>query len=434
MTAFPNNERRIALYPERLPKDIFKEASQSQGESQGETDKTGDFLVGTCDSSFSDRDDSPFNIKSKVDTVPRKPRLSLSRYGRRQILRAGSCFDTSETTERLLLTGTLPGTGNRAHKALAEYSSYASKTLTNWLTRRSPGCKWMYTWEFQKRGALHIHLVVEVPLSVSKYVKAHFKDEWNRILRSICNKSGTNLYAKTATYSHSDKATQADVTVCDRETSRYISKYISKSSAHAKAFGRFPPKTWYQISRSLLRSLKDRTVVYEVEGLSYSQALCSWQNIQTLVSRYDIAGARRFEGSILSCHAYYYHSDFNPVELNKNMQSSKSLTLPLSTIIRMGITTLENYPSAKAISHATTYSAMKKAMDLKTLDETGMLLMGDTIQFCLGATWDGMREKTSAAMWLKSYEGWLEKHEMRSKITEEWNEEIVTICNNYLTA
>jgi hypothetical protein len=434
MTAFPNGERRIALYPERLPKDIFKEASQSLGQSQDETSETQDDIDTVSESLCSEQCESTFNIKSKVDTVPRKPRLSLSRYGRRQILRAGSCFDTSETTERLLLTGTLPGTGNRAHKALAEYSSYASKTLTNWLTRRSPGCKWMYTWEFQKRGALHIHLVVEVPLSVSKYVKAHFKDEWNRILRSICNKSGTNLYAKTATYSHSEKTTQADVTVCDREPSRYISKYISKGSTHAKAFGRFPPKTWYQISRSLLRVLRGRTVVYEVEGLSYSQALQSWEDIKSLVSRYDVAGARRFAGSILSCHGYYYHSDFNPLEINKNMQSSKSLTLPLSTIVRMGITTLENYPSAKAISHATTYAALRKAMDSKTLDETGMLLLADTIQSCLGATWDGMRKKTSAAMWMKSYESWLEKHEKESKITQQWMEEIVTICNNYLTA
>jgi hypothetical protein len=152
------------------------------------------------------------------------------------------------------------------------------------------------------------------------------------------------------------------------------------------------------------------------------------------VSRYDVAGARRFAGSILSCHGYYYHSDFNPLEINKNMQSSKSLTLPLSTIVRMGITTLENYPSAKAISHATTYAALRKAMDSKTLDETGMLLLADTIQSCLGATWDGMRKKTSAAMWMKSYESWLEKHEKESKITQQWMEEIVTICNNYLTA
>lgn len=434
VTAYPNNERRIALYPERLPSSSGWGADWYLSESQSETKESLKETQDRLDRSESEQRESAFNIKLKVDTVQRKRRLELSRYGRRQILRAGSCFDTSETTERLLLTGTLPGTGNRAHKALAEYSSYASKTLTNWLTRRAPGCKWMYTWEFQKRGALHIHLVVEVPLPVSEYVKAHFKDEWNRILCSICNKSGTNLYAKTATYAHSPDKTQADVTICTREPSRYISKYISKQGSHAKAFGRFPPKTWYQISRSLLRVLRDRTVVYEVEGLSHSQALATWEEIKSLVSRYDLAGSARFAGVVLSCSAYYYHSDFNPMSIHKNLAPQKTVTLPIETVLRMGITTLERYPDAKSISHCSQYQKLKDGMGTGMLSRMQLLTLGEIIQQCLGATWDNMRDKTSAAMWIKTHTEWRRKNGLECLITEAWEEEIVTICDNYLTA
>lgn len=433
-TRYPNNEVRIALYPERLPSSSGWGASFSGDESQSETGETLKETQDRLVRSELEQRESAFNIKSKLDTVPRKPRLSLSRYGRRQILRAGSCFDSGEETERLLLTGTLPGTGNRAHRALSENSSYASKTLTNWLNRRSPGCKWIYTWEFQGRGALHIHCVVEVPLSVARYIKRFFKDEWNRILRAICRKSGVDLYAKTKTYSHTDKTTQADVTVCTREPSRYISKYISKQGSHAKAFGRFPPKTWYQISRSLLRVLRDRTQIYEVEGLSYSQALAAWETTKSVVSRYEIAGSRRFDGAVLSCSAYYYGNNFDPLELNKNMQPSKSVTLPLETVLRMGMTTLERYPGAKSISHCSQYQKLKDGMATGMLSRTQLLTLGEIIQQCLGATWDNMRDKTSAAMWIRTHTEWRRKNGLECLITESWEEEIVTICDNYLTA
>lgn len=432
-TRYPNNEVRIALYPERLPSSSGWGASFSGDESQGETDKTLKETQDRLERLEKDRLEEPFNIKSKVDTVQRKPRLSLSRYGKRQVLRAGSCFDRTEGTERLLLTGTLPGTGNKAHRALAENSSYASKTLTNWLTRRYPGAKWMYCWEFQGRGALHIHLVVEVPLSVSPFIKAHFKDEWNRILRRICVLSGVDLYAKTKNYSHKNETTQADVTVCTREPSRYISKYISKSKSHAKAFGRFPPKTWYQISRSLLRVLRDRTEIFEVEGLSYSQALCSWEATKSVVSRYEVAGARRFDGAVLSCSAYYYGSDFDPLELHKNMAPQKQVTLPLETVLKMGMTTLERYPGAKAMSHCTQYQKLKDGMGTGTLSRMQLIMLGDIIVDCLGATWNGMRDRTSAAMWVRTYTEWRRKNKLECTITEQWEEQILTICEDYLT-
>lgn len=433
MAAFPNGERRIALYPERLPKDIFKEGSQSKSESQCETDETGSAVAVMLSDISSDTGESPFNIKSKVDTVPRSRRMALSRYGRRQILRAGSCFNSDETTQRLLLTGTLPGTGSKAHRTLAEYSSYASKTLTNWLTRRIPGAKWMYCWEFQKRGALHIHLVIEVPVSVSGYIQIHFKDEWNRILRAICHKSGTDLYAKTANYSHSNSKTQADVTICDREPSRYISKYISKASVSAKSFGRFPPKTWYQISRSLLCVLRDKTEIYEVEGLSNSQALRTWEAIQTLVSRFDIAGARRFDGAVLSCHGYYYDDYFAPIELHKNMMKKGQTGLPVVTVAKIALKTLENYPSARCYTRHVDISGLKEATLNGTASETEMLMLIDTIVDALGATWSSMRKKTQAAMLVKSYTEVRRIRKWNATITDKWEKEINKICEDYLT-
>ena len=118
---------------------------------------------------------------------------------------------TRLATERLLLTGTLPGSQLKAFQALAEFSTYATKTLSNWITRHNPSCKWQYVWEFQKRGALHVHFVCEVSLLGGERIKRDFKDEWIRILRAIQSKSGVDLFAKTPFYSNAEKVVQADV-------------------------------------------------------------------------------------------------------------------------------------------------------------------------------------------------------------------------------
>lgn len=414
---FPNNETRFALYPERFPKS-FEQLCQEP------------LSVSLSPDSPPDR---AFNIKSKVDTVPRKRHIALSRYGRRQVLRSGSCFDSSDRTERLLLTGTLPGTGNKAHKALAEYSSYASKTLTNWLTRRAPGCAWQYCWEYQKRGALHIHLVVEVPVEVSSYIQVHFKDEWNRILRKICSLSGTNLYAKTATYSHKNEKTQADVTICTKEPSRYISKYITKEGCHAKAFGRFPPKTWYQISRSLLKRLKNRTETYEIEGLSYRQSLCLIENFKSRIECYNLSGHRRFEGSVLSWHGYVYSDTFDIADWdnrlmkkNRNLISTQAMASRVREAVKLCHTTQIRL---LGVTHHKTYELMEKRM----LSETELLIYIETALRTLSATWKETRQPKTVSMALMSGLQWWESRFEYTLINPADQKTVLSECEDYLT-
>lgn len=417
ITRYPNNETRLALYPERFPKSFEQLCEEPLSVSP------------VLDSSPG----RAFNIKSKVDTKTRPRRMALSRNGRRQVLRAGSCFDSTETTHRLLLTGTLPGTGNKAFKALSEYSSYASKTLTNWLTRRAPSCAWMYTWEFQGRGALHIHLVVEVPLQVSEYIQSHFKDEWNRILRAICRLSGTNLYAKTATYSHKNETTQADVTICTREPSRYISKYISKGNTHAKAFGRFPPKTWYQISRSLLKRLRDSTAVYEWEGLSYRQSLKFIEDASHHLSQYVLAGCRRFLGSILAWSGYLYSERFDISEFGANFAMKEKTYLSIETMVKNAMTVSRNYPAARCYMRSVNANEIENAIANGTATTTEMKALIATVMQSLTTIWSRMQNKTQAALFLKSSIEWWDGKYGTVGYTESYRSEINTICNNYLT-
>lgn len=337
ITRYPNDEVRIAVYREKFPKSLEE---LNGGSSSDESAPSDEPQTANPVSAFSSPDstrDSAFNIKSKVDTPARPRKLYLSRNGRNTVLRAGSCFSQGSDTERLLLTGTLPGRLREAHCALAEFSTYATKTLTNWLTRRSPGCKWMYTWEFQKRGALHVHLVVELPIAVAQYVKEFFQDEWNRILSAISKKSGVNLYKRTHKYVHSKKVTQADVTVCDREPSRYISKYISKGSTNGFGQWRYPPKTWYQVSRSLLHELRQKTKTYIAEGLTYRQARTFVEDATHCISQCVKGGQRYFDGAIFAWSGYCYSENFDIKEWSQIMNKKDRILMSIKAVHAMSL-------------------------------------------------------------------------------------------------
>ena len=432
-TVYPNNEVRVALYPERLPVDYFKSASTTDlsvipTNQENQSDIT---LVGDHPSEI--RRDRAFNIKSKDDTHSRTPRWALSRNGRNQILRAGACFEKGLDTERLLLTGTLPGSTIAAFRVLAENSTVISKRLTNWITRRVPKCNWMYVWEFQGRGALHIHLVLECRIESAAYFKAHFKDEWIKLLRDISSDSKTDLFAKTATYSHNPKKTQADVRVCDREPSRYISKYITKKATNSKGFSRFPPKTWYQISRNLLRRLRMRTVVYEAEGLTYSQSRAIEENTRSYVSQHAIGGVRRFDGAVYAWSAYFYCDGPNLTEIYKGLGEKDMYLLSTQQMANLARATMKGYPGGSCYIRAATHPKTFELMEARLLSETELLLYIESVTRTLSESIESEWNKHKAAHYLVSVNNW-----WKSKYSYDCVQpSVITFCNNickeYLT-
>ena len=432
-TVYPNNEVRVALYPERLPVDYFKSASTTTQQillTNQENQGTPTLIRDTSSEIERNR---ALDIKSKDDTRVRPRRWSLSRNGRNQILRAGACFDKGLETERLLLTGTLPGSTIASFKALAQNSTVITKRLTNWITRHEPQCNWMYAWEFQGRGALHIHLVVECQIEASAYFKAHFKDEWIKLLRDVSRESKTDLFAKTANYSHNPQRTQADVTVCDREPSRYISKYISKKATNSKGFSRFPPKTWYQISRNLLRRLRMRTVIYEAEGLTYSQSRAIEENTLSHVAQHAIGGVRRFDGAVYAWSAYFYGDGLNLTEIYKGLGEKDMCLLSTQQMANLARATMKDYPGGSCYMRAATHPKTFALMEARMLSETELLLYIESVTRTLSESIESEWNKHKAAHYLVSVNNW-----WKSKYSYDCVQPaVITFCNNickeYLT-
>lgn len=430
ITRYPNNETRVAVYTPRYVEQNAVDGTQAEPVRSQRVESSTTAPLSSLSSIPAPGDSSSLDIKFKVERGGRKRRVELSRYGRRRILRAGSCFSQDEGSVRLLLTGTLPGSTRESLRAMAENSSYITHRLCAWLTYRQRSAKWMYTWEYQKRGALHLHLVVEVSLENAEYFEAHFKDEWNRLLNRVGHISGVDMFRKTATYRHSEDKTQADTLRCDREPSRYISKYISKKNTKAFGINRFPPKQWYQISRSLLRELEERTEVYEQDAVTYRQALSFIEDARHNIESSSLGGSREFRGVIFAWSGYCYDSYFKIEEWGKKLMNVRENLLSTDVVCKMVAGVMANYPNLRCYMRGKGYSEVMDKVRMGTATQTEMLWYIDHVMDVAILGMNVVLKKSTLARMILTVDSWWERKHGYGRLTGDFIEELNNLCKD----
>jgi hypothetical protein len=176
---------------------------------------------------------------------------------KRQIQRAARALDGIVETPQdiLFLTGTLPGSGQEQFLAIAQWSSWIVHRLKAWVAKSVVGKMDFYCWELQKRGALHLHYAVHCPdESGSQYIMENFKKEWLRLLDSVSESTGVDLYLNAVRgFSHkaNKEVVQAKAERVTKGVGNYLGKYLSKSTQGTSRRGVFAPCRWWGVSRPL---------------------------------------------------------------------------------------------------------------------------------------------------------------------------------------
>jgi hypothetical protein len=217
--------------------------------------------------------ESPFKAPRDLSPVRvgygRKPRLTeFSLYGRRKIVRSGGLVGLGDRRQStLFLTGTLPGGTNEALTAISEYSAWIVHELLTHIPRIAGvsvnDCKVIWVWEWQRRGALHLHAICEFPSRAeAQRVYDGFKGLWIRVLETVGRKSGCDIAARADFGSHSGRYDQWRTRAewARKNPSRYLAKYVSKANKSTKFCENFPPTRWYGLSRHLHFLLRENTV------------------------------------------------------------------------------------------------------------------------------------------------------------------------------
>lgn len=225
----------------------------------------------------------PLDISSDFgQAVKMKLPHKRTRFGsdaKNTLLRAGGALDTlcSDPSKYVFLTGTLPGSTSAAYTAMAIYSSSIVDALRHWLKRTCPSEYWMYVWELQKRGALHIHYCCYVPDgTVRQKLIQSFPAKWRDILDSVGERASVDMWQRSdgTTHAYNKEVLQAYAQEVRKSVAAYLAGYCggSKDKHGMDETSPYYPVRWWGYSRKLSALLKGLTEEVVVPHTNYRDA------------------------------------------------------------------------------------------------------------------------------------------------------------------
>lgn len=230
----------------------------------------------------------PERSRAGYGALPPSPR----RFGlnaKRQLIRAGAAMEKSvPIDECLFLTGTLPGSTESAFRAIAEWSGYLVNNLKAWVAKYQNEKLDFYCWEYQKRGALHLHYCVHIASASDRdYIRQHFHGWWVETLHRIGEKAVCDLFRKNSqkTWANDPARVRAVAETCRKSPGRYLAKYLSKSAAPKRGASRaFSPSSWWGTSRPLKTLVESMSSVIEVIQGGFHAISRKWEDVKALWS------------------------------------------------------------------------------------------------------------------------------------------------------
>lgn len=229
---------------------------------------------------------APLAIIKKSQQPPRccklnKPK-SFTQASGQKLRECGSAIDhICKFPERsTAVTLTLPADTEAAFTALAAYSGYAINRLFQYVRREyGESILWFFVWEYQKRGAPHLHIALFHPDSgVSLECGQKMKKIWFGILQDIGDRAATCMF----TSRRKDRCylPEHHHFYCEparRSLGAYFSKYAGKQESK---------QSWYcqkyPVSRFWGSCYPLKRLVAEL-SLDYSLVVDDTEHIQFLV-------------------------------------------------------------------------------------------------------------------------------------------------------
>jgi hypothetical protein len=294
---FVGNETRISWSKEPSPRESKKRVSRAslgtsvlsevlETQLRGE-DRTPPPLVNRLDS-----EEVPRAGNSGFGSIPRKTIFGLP--ARRQVKRIAAVLDTlgSSPGDLIFFTGTLPGSTDSSLLALSQWSGFVVHRFKAWMHDISNRYNCLYVWEWQKRGALHLHLVVfESNKNYRKKIFEGMKAQWIRILEQVSNRSGVDLFArrygKGSWRGKFDKI-RARAEWVRKSVAAYMGKYLSKAVRPGGERTRlFYPSRWWGCTKNLKEIERNERRTFEYFCLLPRDAESSYNSVVPLIELFS---------------------------------------------------------------------------------------------------------------------------------------------------
>lgn len=210
---------------------------------------------------------------------------------RRTILRCGGVLDevVKDPKHIVFLTGTIPNGYDDGRITASAYSSWLVQTLKRWVNKYVQSQLDFYVWEYQKRGALHLHYCVYVPCDSSRdKILRRFHTEWVRILLRLSSATGVDMCYSSPRGTNKGKTDDIQAYAQEIRTTAaaYLAKYCSKEASAVVSRDKrvlYPPTRWWGCSRPLLAELRKRTSEIEVLSIGRRDAELKYEDVSALL-------------------------------------------------------------------------------------------------------------------------------------------------------
>lgn len=203
-----------------------------------------------------------------------------------------------------IVTLTLVGDTKEAFETLAANSGYVVNRLFQFVRRHGEGCNhWFFVWEYQKRGALHLHICLyhETNNKAAK-LGAKLVQSWYKILRDLEKESGVDMFVRRdkKTYTPQRKW-QSRNEPMRKSAGGYFSKYASKASKKEerkyiqKLAAMYPPSRFWGSSRMVKNIIKENTHTFSFESWKSDESKFQYERMVDIVNEFDIKSYGMYE-------------------------------------------------------------------------------------------------------------------------------------------
>ena len=176
---------------------------------------------------------------------------SFTRSGKRFVKSCAGALEKRYGKKTLFGTITLAGSTPQACAMLAAWSAKSVELLRKWLHYHVPGCCFVYVWEWQKRGALHLHLALGADsVEHLRRARAKFKAYIHTLHDTLSRLSGTDMFERDegGSWKGFPEILRSRLEDIRKSVKRYLSKYLSKGST---ADGAFYPSRWWGCNQDM---------------------------------------------------------------------------------------------------------------------------------------------------------------------------------------
>lgn len=177
----------------------------------------------------------------------------------KNMVRDGAYICEHETQgSGIFLTLTFPGGTEQGYETMALASGYCVDRVNRFLRYRVHKGIFSYVWELQKRGAPHLHYIFRLPVGADQD-KFHreIKALWYRVLCDVSEDTKVDLFERKegGTWLNHPEVLQVDIKPIHETYSKYLSKYISKTSTKDGKKTTWAPGRWWGVSSACRRAI-----------------------------------------------------------------------------------------------------------------------------------------------------------------------------------